>query len=311
MWIAKNVSPFFDLRYQSGGVLHETPWIGGLTTAQNIYKKKSSLCNGNTRSCLLFPEEPLEAVGCAIPLPELNRIWAARSPPDTGVPKAILPSHSAASQPRLYGMLLCSLLLFCIIFTKDRPFTDQSYSSKPGFIGSLADFVDSYSQGKYLSCFSQSHFYTCQIASPFPTPSNAHEDPIVSFRSISSAEECIGLGRSGFTANYDSLFECLLVSLGQYNVLILTRMASDFWHDSITVSVVISKRIYSIMTILIWFVQWINTFIMASPNNTIFFGKPAALKESDKVEISTWFKNIWPRHGCREKMLWTFSQCVL
>lgn len=93
----------------------------------------------NTRSCLPFPEEPLEAVGCAIPLPELNRIWAAQSPPDTGAPKAILPSQSAASQPRLYGMLLCSHLPFCTIFTKDLSFTDWSYSSKPGFIVSLAD----------------------------------------------------------------------------------------------------------------------------------------------------------------------------
>lgn len=196
----------------------------------------------NTWSCLPFPEEPLEAVGCTIPPPEVNRIWAAQSPPDTGVPKAILRSHSAASQPHLYGMLLCSHLSFCIIFTKDLSFTDRSYSSKPGFSLSLADFVDNYSQGKYLSCFSQSNFYTCQIASPFPTPSNAHEDPIVSFWSISSAEECIGLGRSAFTANYDSLFKCLLVSVGQYNVLILTRMASDFWHDSIIVSVIKKQK---------------------------------------------------------------------
>lgn len=265
----------------------------------------------NTRSCLPFPEEPLEAVGCTIPLPELDRIWAAQSPPVTGVPKAVLPSHSAASQPCLYGMLLCSYLSFCIIFTKDCSFTGQSYSSKLGFIVSLADFVDNYSQGKYLSCFSQSHFYTCQIASPFPTPSNAHEDPIVSFWSISSAEECIGLGRSGFTANYDSLVECLLVSLGQYNVLILTRMASDFWHDSIIVGVIISKKIYFIMTNVIWFVQWIHTFMMASCNKTISLVNQQPLKESEKVEISSLFKNIWPHRGCREKMLWTFRQCVL
>lgn len=132
------------------------------------------------------------------------------------------------------------LLVFCIIFTKTFSFTGWSYSSKLGFIVSFADFVDNYSQGKYLSCFSQSHFYTCQIASPFPTSSNAHENPIVSFWSISSAEECIGLGRSCFTANYDSLFECLLVSLGQCNVLSLTKMASEFWHDSIIVSVIAS-----------------------------------------------------------------------
>lgn len=201
----------------------------------------------NTRSCVPFLRNHWKLL--------VVQIWAAWSPPDAGVPKAILPSRSAASQPRLYGMFPCSHLSFCIIFTKDLSFTDRSYSSKLGFIVSFADFVDNYSQGKYLSCFSQSHFYTCQIASPFPTPSNAHEDPIVSFWSISSAEECIGLVRSGFTANYDSLFECLLVSLGQYNVLILTRMASDVWHDAIVVGVIISKRIYSIMTILIWFVQ--------------------------------------------------------
>lgn len=224
----------------------------------------------HTRSCLLFPEEPLEAVGCAVPLEN----WT-----DTGVPKAILPSHSAASQPRLYGMLLRSHLLFCIMFTKDFSFTDRSYSSKPGFIVSLADFVDNYSQGKYLSCFSQSHFYTCQIASPFPTPSNAHEDPIVTFWSISSAEECIGLGRSGFTANYDSLFKCLLVSVGQYSVLILTRMASDFWHDSIIVSVIISKKVYSIMTNFIWFVQWIHTFMMANSSNAISLVNQQPLKK--------------------------------
>lgn len=255
----------------------------------------------NTRSCLPSPEGPLKAVGCIIPLPERNTIWAAQSPPDSGVPKAILPSHSAASQPSLYAMLLCCHLSFCFIFTKDLSFTDWSYSNKLGFIVSLADFMDNYSWGKYLSCFSQSHFYTCQIASPFPTPFNAHEDPIVSFRSISSDEECVGLGRSGFTANCDSLFVCLLVSLGQYNVLSSTRMASDFWHDSIIVSVIISKKICSIMTSLIWFVQWMHTFVMASSNNAISLVNQQPLKESEEVESSSLFKKSWPHHGCRER----------
>lgn len=152
-------------------------------------------------------------------------------------------------------MLLCSHLRFHIIFTKDQSFTDRSYSSKPGFIVSLTDLVDNYSQGKYLSCFSQSHIHTCQIASPFPTPSNAHEDPIVSFWSVLSAEECIGLDRSGFFASYDNLFEWLLASMGQYNVLILTRMASVFWHNSIIVNVIISKKIYPIMASFIWYLQ--------------------------------------------------------
>lgn len=265
----------------------------------------------NTRSCLPFPEEWLETVSCAIPLLELNRIWAARSPRGTGVPKAILPSHSAASQLHLYGMFLSSHFLFCIIFTKDLSLTDRSYSSKPGFIASLADFVDNYSEGKYLSCFSQSHFYTCQIASPFPTPSNAHEDPIVSFWSISSAEECIGLGRSGFTANYDSLFKCLLVSLGQYNVLVLTRMASDFWHNSTILSFIINKKIYSIIPNFVWFVQRIHAFTMASSNSTISLVKQQPPKEREKVQISSLLRSIWPHHGWREKMLWTFSPSVL
>lgn len=249
----------------------------------------------NTRSCSPLSEEWLEAVGCAISLPELNRIWIAWCPPNTGVPKAILPSHSAASQLHLYGMLLSSHFLFCIVFTKDLSLTARSYSSKLGFIASLADFVDNYSQGKYLSCFSQSRFYTCQIASPFPTPSNAHEDPIVSFWSISSAEECIGLGRSGFTANYDSFFKCLLVSLGQYNVLILTRMASDFWHNSTILSCIISKKIYSIMTNFIWFVQWIHAFTMASSKNTISAApkrkwESTNLKSAQKYLSPSWLK---------------------
>lgn len=139
----------------------------------------------NTRSCLPFPEEPLEALDCAIPLPEVNRIWSAQSPADSGVPKATLPSHSAASQPHFCGMLLCSLLSFWIISPKTFLPQTKVIPVKLGFIVSLADFVGNYSQGKYLSCFSQSHFYTCQIASPFPSPSNAREDPIVSFWSIS------------------------------------------------------------------------------------------------------------------------------
>lgn len=139
----------------------------------------------NTWSCLPFPEEPLEAPDCAIPLPEVNRIWSAQSPADTGVPKATLPSHSSASQLHCMG---CSFALpYHSKASSPKTFLSQTkvIPVKLGFIVSLADFVDNYSQGKYLSCFSQSHFYTCQIASPFPTPSNAHEDPIVSFWSIS------------------------------------------------------------------------------------------------------------------------------
>lgn len=151
-----------------------------------------------------FPEDSLEAAG-TLPLPEGSRIWAAQFPPDSGVPQARWPSHSTVLQPCLHGMILCSHFWSPIILAKDHSCTEQSYSSKLGFIVSLTDLVDNYSQGKYLSCFSQSHCYTCQIASPFPTLSNAHEDPIVSFWSISSAEECIGLGRSSYFANYDNL----------------------------------------------------------------------------------------------------------
>lgn len=139
----------------------------------------------NTWSCLPFPEESLEAPDHVIPLPEVNRIWSAQSPADAGVPKATLPSHSSASQLHLYGMLLSSPLSFWILFTKTFLSQTKVIPVNLGFIVSLTDFVDNYSQGKYLSCFSQSHFYTCQIASPFPIPSNAHEDPIVSFWSIS------------------------------------------------------------------------------------------------------------------------------
>lgn len=64
----------------------------------------------STQSCLPFPEEPLEALDCGIPLLKVNR--GQHSPQQTVVfpPKATLPSHSAALQLYLYGMLLCSPL---------------------------------------------------------------------------------------------------------------------------------------------------------------------------------------------------------
>lgn len=62
----------------------------------------------NTRSCLPFPEEPVEAVGCTIPLPELNRIWAAQSPPDTGVRK---PSCLHTVLPHSRVCMVCSFAL--------------------------------------------------------------------------------------------------------------------------------------------------------------------------------------------------------
>lgn len=107
----------------------------------------------NTRCCLPFPEEPLEGLDCAIPLPEVNRIWSAQSPPDSGVPKATLPSHSAASRLHLYGMLLCSPLSFWIVFTKDLSFTDQSYSSKAGFYCLTHRFCGQLFTGKIFILF--------------------------------------------------------------------------------------------------------------------------------------------------------------
>ena len=53
-----------------------------------------SLCNGNVQTPeAAFSEERVKAVGCAVPLPELDRIWAAPSPPDYWCSQ----SHPAAS----------------------------------------------------------------------------------------------------------------------------------------------------------------------------------------------------------------------
>lgn len=93
----------------------------------------------NTWSYLSFPEEPLEALDCAIPLPEMNRIWPAQSPADSGIPKATLPSHSAASQLHLYGMLLC--FPYHSELSSAKTFLSQTkvIPVKLGFIVSLAD----------------------------------------------------------------------------------------------------------------------------------------------------------------------------
>lgn len=52
----------------------------------------------------------------------------------------------------------------------------------------------------------------------------------------------------------------------------------------------------------------VNSYIYdANSNNTYFSVKPAAPNESEKAEISSLSKNIWPHHVYREKLLWTLS----
>lgn len=186
---SNNMSPFFDLRYQNGRVIHYILRGSSLIIVQNIYEKLVVFVMGmpyeNTKAAWLFQRSHWNLLPVLFHFQKWTR-FGQHSPQQTVVfpkppcPHTVLP-HSC----------ICMGCSFAVSYHSElssaKTFLSQTkvIPVKLGFIVSLAHFVDNYSQGKYLSCFSQSHFYTCQIASPFPTPFNAHEDPIVSFRSIS------------------------------------------------------------------------------------------------------------------------------
>lgn len=75
----------------------------------------------DTRSFLPFPEERVAAVGCAVPPPELNRVWVAQSPPDTDIHKS-RPALTQCCPTAALGQDAPLLSLIVLHHLPQRPF---------------------------------------------------------------------------------------------------------------------------------------------------------------------------------------------